>query len=97
MQGMILKTYDMERLILEAYDDAQSNEFFAITSMLERIINRRYSPNDPRGDITTGEVRHILECRGMNYTLGRGQQQPVADIRYRITRRRGRSVLTVFK
>ena len=97
MQGMILQTYDMERLILEAYDDAQSNEFFAITSMLERLTNRRYSQDDPRGDVTTGAVRNVLERRGMNYTLGRTQQQPVVDIMYRINWRRGRSVLTVFK
>lgn len=97
MREMILQIYDMERLILEAYDDAQSNEFFAITSMLERLINRRYSQDDPRGDVTTGEVRSVLERRGMNYTLGRTQQQPVVDIMYRINWRRGRSVLTVFK
>ena len=61
----------MERLILEAYDNAKSNEFFAITAMLERLINRRYSRSDRRGDITTGQVRHVLEYQGMNYTLVR--------------------------
>ncbi|HML35183.1 hypothetical protein [Sporomusa sphaeroides] len=82
----------MDRLILEAYDYAKSNEFFAITTMLERLINRRYSRSDSRGDITTGQVRQVLEYRGMDYTLARDHQsqEPVADIGRRTNRKRTR-------
>lgn len=95
MERPILETYDMERLILEAYDNAQSNDFFAITSMVEHLINRRYSRNNPRGDVTTGQIRHVLERRGMSYTLD--HQQPVAETGYRVNRHRGRRILAVFK
>ena len=89
----------MERLILEAYDNAKSNELFAITTMLERLINQRYSRSDRRGDITTGQVRHVLEDRGMDYTLARDNQdqEPVADTGCRIYRKRARRVPTVLK
>lgn len=97
MREMIRKTYDMERLIFEAYDNAKSNEFFAITNMLERLIDRRYSLNDPRGDITTGAVRQVLDDRGMNYTLDRGRQKPGVNSKSRIDRRRGRPRLTISK
>jgi len=89
----------MERLILEAYDNAKSNEFFAITTMLERLINRRYSLIDPRGDITTGQVRQILERRGMDYTTVRDNQvqKPVADTGRRVYRKRARRAVAVLK
>lgn len=89
----------MERLILEAYDYAKSNEFFAITTMLERLINRRFSRSDPRGDITTGQVRHVLEYRGMDYTLARDcqDQEPVVDTGRRVYRKQARRVAAVLK
>lgn len=87
----------MERLILEAYDYAKTNEFFAITTMLERLINRRFSRSDPRGDITTGQVRHVLECRGMDYILTRDNQEPAADTGCRVYRKRARRVAPVLK
>lgn len=89
----------MDRLILEAYDYANSNEFFAITTMLERLINRRYLRSDPRGNITTGQVRHVLESRGMDYTFARDSQgqEPVAATGRRVYRKRARQVATVLK
>ena len=89
----------MERLILEAYDNAKSNEFFAITAMLESLINRRYSRSDRRGDITTGRVRHVLENRGMDYTLARDNQdqEPVTDTGCCVYQKRTRRVATVLK
>ena len=96
MEGMIRKTDDMERLILEAYDDALTNDLFAITTMLECLINRRYSRNDPRGEITTGQVRYVLESRDMNYTLGRNHQ-PANDASYPANHHHSRRVMAVFR
>ena len=89
----------MERLILEAYDNAKSNDFFAITTMLERLINRHYSRSDRRGDVTTGQVRHVLESRGMDYTLARDNQnqEPCADTERRVYRKRTRREAAVLK
>lgn len=70
----------MERLIIEAYDDAKSNELFAITTMLERLINRRYSCSNLYVDITTGQVRQVLESRGMSYTIASDKQEQDIDM-----------------
>ena len=59
----------MEHLILEAYDNANSNEFFAITLALESLINKRYPRGDYRREITTGRVRRVLEAKSMDYIL----------------------------
>jgi len=89
----------MERLILEAYDNAKSNDFLAITTMLERLINRRYSRSDRRGDVTTGQVRHVLETRGMDYILARDNQdqEPATDTSRRVYQKRTRRVAAVLK
>lgn len=70
----------MERLIIEAYDDAKSNELFEITTTLERLINRRYSCSNLYG-ITTGQVRQVLESRGMRYTIASGKQENDVEVR----------------
>ncbi|TCL37204.1 hypothetical protein EV210_10670 [Anaerospora hongkongensis] len=89
----------MERLILEAYDNAKSNEFFVITTMLERLVNRRYSLCDPRGDITTGQVRQILDRRGMDYTLAKNSknQKSVTNTGHSIYRKRTKRMATAMK
>lgn len=62
----------MEALIVEAYEKAESKNFFAITTKLELLLKKRYSRYDPRILITTGQVRRILERRGLwfQYALG---------------------------
>lgn len=55
----------MEALIVEAYEKADSKNFFAITTKLEHLLKKRYSLYDPRTLITTGQVRRILERRGL--------------------------------
>ncbi|VBB08955.1 Hypothetical protein LUCI_4241 [Lucifera butyrica] len=55
----------MEELIVEAYHKAKTKEFFAITTILEKLLKKYYSLQDPRTWITTGEVRRILEQRGL--------------------------------
>ncbi|GMB01564.1 hypothetical protein [Pelosinus sp. IPA-1] len=55
----------MEALIVEAYEKADSKNFFAITTKLERLLKKRYSLYDSRTLITTGQVRQILERRGL--------------------------------
>lgn len=89
----------MERLILEAYDNAKTNDFFVITTTLERLIKRHYACSDPSDDITTGQVRQILDRRGMNYTLDRDNHPRgiAADIGHRVYRKRVRRVSTVLK
>lgn len=66
---------NMERFILEAYNKANSTDFFAITTILERIVSRWFAHSDPRAAITTGQVRQVLERRGMTYTLGKITQE----------------------
>jgi hypothetical protein len=60
----------MEELIVEAYEKAKSKDFFDITTKLERLLKKRYSLYDPRTLITTGQVRRILERRGLWFQYG---------------------------
>lgn len=60
----------METLIIEAYRKADSKNFFAITTHVERLLKKYYSLHDPRTWITTGEVRRILEGRGLVFEYG---------------------------
>ncbi|MCC5467850.1 MAG: hypothetical protein K0R78_3351 [Pelosinus sp.] len=60
----------MEELIVEAYEKAESKYFFDITTKLERLLKKRYSLYDPRTLITTGQVRRILERRGLLFQYG---------------------------
>ena len=59
----------MDQLIIEAYDNAKSNDFFAITLTLEALIKRHYPRGDYRREITTGQVRHVLEAKNLDYIL----------------------------
>lgn len=60
----------MEALIIEAYRKADSTNFFAITTHIERLLKKYYSLHDSRTWITTGEVRRILERRGLIFEYG---------------------------
>jgi hypothetical protein len=55
----------MEALIVEAYEKTESKYFFDITIKLERLLKKHYLLYDPRTLITTGQVRRILERRGL--------------------------------
>jgi hypothetical protein len=55
----------MEALIIQAYYKARSNHFLAITTMVERLLRKRYSWSDERTWLTTGEVRRVLERKGL--------------------------------
>lgn len=59
----------MEVLVIKAYYKAKTKEFFAITSVLERLMTKHYSLHDPRTRITTGEVKRILKSRGLELNL----------------------------
>lgn len=59
----------MENLIIEAYNKAKTKELFAITTILERMIKRKYSSADPRQMVTIHYVRQVLTRKGLSYTL----------------------------
>ena len=59
----------MDQLIMEAYDNAKSNDFFAITLTLEALIKQNYPRGDYRREITTGQVRRVLEAKSLDYIL----------------------------
>ena len=65
----------MDQLIMEAYDNAISNDFFSITLTLESLIKRHYPKDDYRREITTGQVRRVLEAKSLEYIL----DQPLND------------------
>jgi len=60
----------MEDLIMEAYRKAETKNFFVITTSVERLLRKYYSLRDGRTWITTGEVRRVLERRGLVFEYG---------------------------
>lgn len=60
----------MEDLIMEAYRKADTKNFFTITTNVERLFKKYYSLRDERTWITTGEVRSVLERRGLAFESG---------------------------
>jgi hypothetical protein len=60
----------MEELIMEAYCKAETKNFFAITTHVERLLKKYYSLRDERTWITTGEVRRILDQQGLVFEYG---------------------------
>ena len=59
----------MEKLILEAYQKAKTKDFFAITTILEKLLKQKYSSSDPRQMVTILHVRQILARQGLSYTV----------------------------
>lgn len=68
----------MDHLIMEAYDNAKSNDFFAITLTLETLIKQNYPRGDSRREITTGQVRSVLEAKKLDYILVQPLDAPEA-------------------
>lgn len=62
----------MEALIIEAYRKAETTDFFAITTSVERLLKKYYSLRDERTWITTGEVQQILNQNGLAFESGLG-------------------------
>jgi len=60
----------MEDLIMEAYRKTETKFFFTITTSVERLLRKYYSLRDERTWITTGEVRRVLERRGLVFEYG---------------------------
>ena len=61
----------MEELIAEAYRVAATKDFYAITRQVERLVKQHYSTGDPCRDVRTGEVRRVLEHRGLDFSTYR--------------------------
>lgn len=61
----------MDNLIIQAYKQAKTKDFFAITTRLEKILRQRYTTADPRFAITTGQVRRILARNNLDFHMAK--------------------------
>jgi len=60
----------MDNLVIQAYKKAGTKNFYAVTRILELLLKRRYTTVDPRFNITTRQVEHVLRNNGLTYTIG---------------------------
>jgi hypothetical protein len=49
--------------------ESQKERLFSITTILEKLLKRKYSPSDPRQMVTILYVRQILARQGLSYTV----------------------------